>query len=156
MWKLVDPALGLVLLHGEAVVPARGDAGSGFAAKDGLSGVLVHEFLIKVRLVVEAVYVQGGGIGLEGRPGVVVAGGGGPGGVLAVADVGEHLGNVPAGAVPLLAALVADAPENHRGVVAVPVDEGDEVFCGRTGPGIPGRAGCGCSGWRCSPFSLTS
>ena len=70
------PALALFLLYRETVIAARRDAGGGFAAQHGLAGVLLYELPIQVRLVVEAVYVQGGGVIREGGAGVVIAGGG--------------------------------------------------------------------------------
>ena len=124
------PALAFVLLYREAVIPARRDAGSRFAAQEGLAGMLVTESLVQMGLVVEAIHIQGGGIRLGGSPGVVVAGRGGAGGIFAVANIGEHLGNPPAGAVALFAAFVADTPEDHGRMVAVAADHGHEVFFG--------------------------
>ena len=47
-----------------------------------------------------------------------------------MADVREHLRDPPAGGISLLPAFVANAPQDHRRVVAVPVDEGHQVFFG--------------------------
>ena len=88
----------------------------------------IAELRVQVRLIVETIHVQRTGIGLGRCPGVVVAGGGGTGGVFPVANVGEHLGNPPAGSIALLTAFIADAPGNHGRVVAVPVNHGHQVF----------------------------
>ena len=122
------PALALFLFHGKAVIPSCGYAGGRFRAIDRLAGMLLNELLIQMRLVVESVDVYGFRIGLEGGPGVVVAGGGGTGGVFAVADIGKHLGNPPAGTVSLLPAFIADAPGYDGRMVPVPADHGGEVF----------------------------
>ena len=133
------PAFPLFLRYREAVKAARGDAGGRFRAVERLVRVGVAEFRVQMRLVIEAIDIQRTGIGLRRGPGVVVAGGGGTGRILAVADVREHLGNPPAAGIALLSTFVAHAPCNYAGVVAVPVNHGHQVLLRPVGKegGVP-------------------
>ena len=90
----------------------------------------VAELLVKMRLVIEAIYVDGAGIGLESGPWIVVSRSHKAGGIFTVADVGEHLGYPPAGGVALLPAFVAYGPQNHRRVIAVAVNHRHQVLFG--------------------------
>ena len=55
--RLHRPPLALFLLHGETVIPARGDAGGRFRTEHRLAGMVLHELGVLMRLVVEAVHV---------------------------------------------------------------------------------------------------
>ena len=122
------PALSLLLLYREAVVPAGRDAGRSLGAQHRLSGMGIHKRLIQMGFVIEAIHVDGARIVLCGGPGIVVSGRREPGRILPVAKVREHLRNPPAAAVSLFSAFVADTPENHGRMVAVSVNEGRQVF----------------------------
>ena len=88
----------------------------------------IHKLLVQMGFVIETIHVYGLGIVLRGGPGIVVSGRREPRRVFPVAKVREHLGNPPAGAVSLFPAFVADTPENHGRMVAVPVNHGRQVF----------------------------
>ena len=56
------PALSLLLLNREAVIPARRDAGRSLGAQHRLSGVGVHKLLVQMGFVIETIHVNGLGI----------------------------------------------------------------------------------------------
>ena len=137
VFKVVGRALQVVVtdirghLHGELVHASRGNRGGGLAAEHELLRQGVVSLLIEVHAVVEARYVeQRGQTVLEHAEHLVHSAGYESRRILAAADVGEEPGRFVAAGVALARNLVAYAPHDHRGAVAVLAQHVDHVLFG--------------------------
>ena len=114
--------------HRKLVHAPRADGGSRFGAEQKALRQLGLGLGVAGGLVVEARHVEQGREAVaHGRVKLVHAGRDGAGGVFAVHNVLQALGDFGAARRPLVGYFVADAPQNHRRVVAVTVHHVHQV-----------------------------
>src|SRR5271165_1480051 len=118
----------VVLLKRQMIDTSRTDRGGGFGAQNDPVGVALENLAIMHRLVIESGQVDLRGHPVLDRGGPLIeCGGGGTSWVLAVTDGSEVLGNRGSVRLTLLGDLVADAPHDDAGVIAVAMEHVAQV-----------------------------
>src|ERR1051326_997053 len=112
----------------EEIFTARADAGGGFTSKERKRGIGLASAAIIARLVIVAEDIDLLLETVESRVVIIACGSHGSRGIFGMNDSSEFGGDFVAGGRALLRNFVADAPENHAGMVPVTPNQRAHIF----------------------------